>query len=175
MSDEHQRDETRSVTALPRDAEVLRSLRFFSELTDDDLVRVAKIGRRRPFDVGEALVERGAEAGGLFIILSGRVSIEVGGATHQLGPGEFFGEMALLGGTQRSSGTSADFFGESASLGRARRSASVTAVEPVEALVIETLYFEPFLIENPSVAVAILHGVVERLREVQERMESEAP
>jgi hypothetical protein len=38
--------------------------------------------------------------------------------------------------------------------------------------VIETIYFDPFLIQNPSVAVAILHGVVERLREVQERVDS---
>ena len=39
---------------------------------------------------------------------------------------------------------------------------------------IETIYFEPFLIQNPSVAVAILHGVVERLREVQERIDTGA-
>jgi CRP-like cAMP-binding protein len=56
-------------------------------------------------------------------------------------------------------------------LGRTRRSASVVAVEPVEALVIETIYFDPFLMQNPSVAVALLHGVVERLREVQERID----
>lgn len=155
-----------------RDGEALRRLRFFSELTDEDLMRVANIGRRRTFDAGETLVERGADSGGLFVILSGRVSVDAGGATHQLGPGDFFGEMALLSGSQRSSGTGADFFGERASLSRARRSATVIAIEPVEALVIETIYFEPFLIQNPSVAVAILHGVVERLREVQERIDT---
>jgi len=86
-------------------------------------------------------------------------------------PASFFGEMALLGGKERP-GTGADFSGERAALSRARRSANITAVEPVEALVIETIYFEPFLMENPSVAVAILHGVVDRLRDVQDRMES---
>jgi voltage-gated potassium channel len=128
------------------DVEALRKVSFFEELTDEDLARVAKVGQRRSFTAGEALVERD-----LFVLLSGTASVEVGGATHQLGPGDFFGEMALLG--------------------RTRRSASVTAVEPVEALVIETIYFDPFLIQNPSVAVAILHGVVERLREVQERID----
>jgi CRP/FNR family transcriptional regulator, cyclic AMP receptor protein len=83
--------------------------------------------------------------------------------------------MALLSGSQRSGGTGADFFGERASLSRARRSASVIAIEPVEALVIETIYFDPFLIENPSLTVAILHGVVERLREVQDRVEARHP
>jgi CRP/FNR family cyclic AMP-dependent transcriptional regulator len=158
-----------------RDAEALRRLRFFSELTDEDLVRVANIGRRRTFDAGETLVERGADSGGLFVILSGRVSVDAGGATHQLGPGDFFGEMAVLSGSQRSSGTGADFFGEQASWSRARRSATVIALEPVEALVIETIYFDPFLLENPSLTLAILHGVVERLREVQDRMEGSHP
>jgi CRP-like cAMP-binding protein len=139
------------VSGSPRDVEALRRIRFFEELTDDDLARVAKLGQRRTFGAGETLVERDTDRGGLFVILSGRVRVEVGGAVHDLGPGDFFGEMALLGHT--------------------RRSASVTASEPVEALVIETIYFEPFLIQNPSVAVAILHGVVERLREVQERID----
>jgi CRP-like cAMP-binding protein len=157
------------------DGEALRRLRFFSELTDEDLMRVANIGRRRTFVAGETLVERGADSGGLFVILSGRVSVDTGGATHQLGPGDFFGEMALLSGSQRSRGTGADFFGERASLSRARRSATVIAIEPVEALVIETIYFDPFLIENPSLTLVILHGVVERLREVQDRMEGRHP
>jgi CRP-like cAMP-binding protein len=134
------------------DVEALRKVRLFEELTDDDLSRVAKVGQRRSFAAGDALVERDSDRGGLFVLLSGTAAVEVGGAIHDLGPGDFFGEMALLGHT--------------------RRSASVTATEPVEALVIETIYFDPFLIENPSVAVAILHGVVERLREVQERVES---
>ena len=158
-----------------RDAEALRRLRLFSDLTDEDLMRVANIGRRRSFEAGETLVERGTDSGGLFVILSGRVSVDAGGATHQLGPGDFFGEMALLSGSQRSGGTGADFFGERASMSRGRRSATVIAIEPVEALVIETVYFDPFLIENPSLTVAILHGVVERLREVQDRMEGRHP
>jgi CRP-like cAMP-binding protein len=133
------------------DAELLRKVRFFEELTDDDLERVAQIGERRTYAAGDALVERDSDRGGLFVVLSGEAKVDVGGAVHELGPGDFFGEMALLG--------------------RTRRSASVTASEPVEALVIETIYFDPFLIQNPSVAVAILHGVVERLREVQDRID----
>lgn len=134
------------------DVEALRKVRFFEELTDDDLGRVAKLGQRRSYAAGDALVERDSDRGGLFVILSGTAQVEVGGAVHDFGPGDFFGEMALLG--------------------RTRRSASVTANELVEALVIETIYFDPFLIQNPSVAVAILHGVVERLREVQDRIDS---
>jgi CRP/FNR family cyclic AMP-dependent transcriptional regulator len=68
-----------------------------------------------------------------------------------LGPGQFFGEMALLAGKPRS--------------------ATVTAAEPVEAMTLETMYFRPFLIKNPSVAVTILEVVAERLREVQDRID----
>jgi CRP-like cAMP-binding protein len=134
------------------DVEALRRVRFFGELTDDDLARAARLGQRRSYAAGDTLVERDSDRGGLFVILSGTAKVDVGGAVHDLGPGDFFGEMALLGHT--------------------RRSASVTATEPLEALVIETIYFDPFLIQNPSVAVAILHGVVERLREVQDRIDA---
>jgi CRP-like cAMP-binding protein len=145
------------VSALPSDVEGLRKVRFFEELTDDDLVRVARVGQRRSYPAGEALIERDSDHGGLFVILKGRARVEVGGAVHELGQGDFFGEMALLGRTPP--------------FGRARRSASVRAVEPVDALVIESPYFDAFLIQNPSVAVAILHGVVERLREIQNRVD----
>jgi CRP-like cAMP-binding protein len=158
------------VSALSREAKALRVLPFFRELTDDDLGRLARLGRRCAYQSGETLVERGSDSGGLFVILSGGASVDAGGTVHQLGPGDFFGEMALFG-SQRSTGAGADFFGERASLSRTRRSASVVATEPGEALVIETIYFDAFLMENPSVAVAILRGVVDRLRKLQNRME----
>jgi CRP-like cAMP-binding protein len=70
-----------------RDAEALRRLHFFSELTDEDLMRVANIGRRRTFEAGETLVERGADSGGLFVILSGGASVDAGGQPTSLGRG----------------------------------------------------------------------------------------
>ena len=77
--------------------------------------------------------------------------MEAGGRRHTLGPGDFVGEMGLLA--------------------KVPRSATVTATEPVEAMVVETMYFKPFLIKNPSVAVHLLEVVAERLREVQDRVE----
>jgi CRP-like cAMP-binding protein len=134
------------------ESDQLRKVPFFEDLTPEDLDRVTKIGERRSFGAGEAIVAREDRGQELYVIMSGRARVEAGGRTHELGPGAFFGEMALLG--------------------RRPRSATVTAVEPVEALVLEAMYFKPFLIKNPSVAVAILEGVVERLREVQERVEA---
>ena len=132
------------------EAEALRRIPFFEGLTDEDLDRLAKIGRRRSYVVGETIVAKDAAGGGLFVILAGKAAVEAGGKVHDLGPGSFFGEMALLAGKPRS--------------------ATVTAAEPVEAMVIEAMYFKPFLMKNPSVAVALLEGLAERLREVQDRI-----
>lgn len=136
---------------LSSEAQALRRVRFFEDLTDGDLERIAHIGERRAFEAGKPIVEKDSDRGGLFIIVSGAAQVEAGGATHTLGPGDFVGEMALLAGT--------------------RRTATVTATEPSEALVLEAMYFKPFLMENPSVAVALLEGVAARLREVQDRVD----
>ena len=130
------------------ETERLRSVPFFEDLTPEDLERVARIGERRSFAAGETIIAKDSQGQALFVILSGRATVEAGGKVHDLGPGEFVGEMALLG--------------------RKPRSATVTALDPTECLVFEAMYFKPFLIKNPSVAVAILEGVVERLREAQE-------
>jgi CRP-like cAMP-binding protein len=136
------------------DAEALRAVPFFQALTSDDLERVARIGAHRSFVEGDAIVERNTFSRGLYVILSGRASVEVAGKTHKLGPGSFFGEMALLSDRPRS--------------------ATVTALEPLEAFVLETVGFRPFLMKNPSLVLALLDGVVERLREVQSRVERTA-
>ena len=137
---------------LPSEVEALRRIPFFEDLTPEDLARIATIGTRRSFAAGEAIVSKSDVGGGLFVVLSGSATVEAGGRAHTLGPGAFFGEMALLGGRPRS--------------------ATVVATEPVEAMVLEAMYFRPFLIKNPSVAVTILEGVVERLREVQDRIDA---
>jgi CRP-like cAMP-binding protein len=132
------------------DADRLRRIPFFEDLTPEDLERIGRIGERRTFGAGDTIIAKDTEGQALFVLLSGAAEVEAGGTTHRLGPGDFVGEMALLG--------------------RRPRSANVTAAEPTECLVFEAMYFKPFLIKNPSVAVTILEGVVERLREVQERL-----
>ena len=133
-------------------AQALRNVPFFEELTDEDLERMIRIGEVRRFEPGQDIVTRGEVGGGLFVIVSGTARVEAGGRAHDLATGDFVGEMALLE--------------------RRPRSATVTAVSPVEALTIEAMHFKPFLIKNPSVAVAILNGVVARLREVQDRLDA---
>ena len=136
---------------LAPEVEALRAVPFFADLTPEDLARLARIGEKRIYRAGQEIVRKDEEGLSLYVILSGSATVTAGGREHTLGPGEFFGEMALLGGT--------------------RRTATVIATEEVEAMVLEATYFRPFLIKNPSVTVTILEGVSRRLREVQDRIE----
>ena len=88
----------------------------------------------------------------MFVVLSGVAEVDVGGRFHRLSTGDFFGEMALI--TSK------------------RRSATVKAVEPVEALRIPAEGFQAFLLAHPAIAIAMLRSVVERLGEVQARLDA---
>jgi CRP-like cAMP-binding protein len=142
-----------SAPELPSEIAALRRIKFFEELTDADLSRLARIGHRRSYAAGDAIVERDSDRGGFFVLLSGEAEVEAGGTFHVLSSGDSFGETALLAGS--------------------RRTATVRATEPVQAMVFEPMYFRPFLIENPSVAVTILEEVVGRLYAAQARLEAD--
>lgn len=142
-----------SVPELPSEVAALRRIRFFEELTDADLSRLARIGQRRSYAAPDAIVEKDSDRGGFFVLLSGEAEVEAGGTVHVLSSGDFFGELALLAGS--------------------RRTATVRARGPVEAMVFEPIYFRAFLIENPSVAVTLLEVLAERLNAVQTRLEAD--
>ena len=88
----------------------------------------------------------------MYIIVSGAAEVDVGGRFHRLERGSFFGGMAVLASE--------------------RREATVKAVEPVEALRIPADGLQAFLVENPKVAMGMLRSLVERLREVQDRLDT---
>jgi len=130
----------------------LKQMPFFADLGDEDLANVVRIGSHRHFDAGQPLVEEGDVGDGMYIVLEGKAQVDVGGRYHNLEPGAFVGEMALIR--------------------RRRRSATVRAIEPVTALMISADDFHAFLLDHPSVAIAMLGAVIDRLQEVQERVEA---
>ncbi len=138
---------------LPSEVAALRRIKFFEGLTDADLSRLARIGQRRSYATGDAIVERNSDRGGFFVLLSGEAEVEAGGTFHVLSSDAFFGETALLA--------------------RSPRTATVRATEPVQAMLFEPIYFRPFLIENPSVAVTLLEVLADRLNGVQARLEAD--
>jgi CRP-like cAMP-binding protein len=125
---------------------------LFAGLGREQLEDVLAVGRRVSFDAGQAIVERGDQGDAMYIVVSGAAEVDVGGRFHRLERGDFFGEMAVLAGKPRE--------------------ATVKAVEPLEALRIPGDDFQAFLRDNPQLAVAMLRSLVERLREVQDRLDT---
>jgi CRP-like cAMP-binding protein len=148
--DDHHGGEQMEDTAIQIGA--LERVPFFAGLKPDELEQIAGVGQRTSIESGRSIVERGDPGDAMYIVLSGRAQVEVGGRFHDLEPGEFFGEMAVIAGK--------------------KRMATVKAADPVEVLRIPADAFQAFLLEHPRVAVSMLRSLVERLREVQERIDS---
>jgi len=125
---------------------------LFAGLDREDLQNVLGCGQLVSFERGQAIVERWDRGDAMYVIVSGAAEVDVGGRFHRLERGDFFGEMAVLAGN--------------------KREATVKAVEPVEALRIPADRLQAFLLENPKVAVGMLKSLVERLREVQDRLDT---
>jgi CRP-like cAMP-binding protein len=125
---------------------------LFAGLARPDLENIIGCGQRVSFGAGQAIVERLDPGDAMYVIVSGAAEVDVGGRFHRLERGDFFGEMAVLAGKPRE--------------------ATVKAVEHVEALRIPADGFQAFLLENPRIAVGMLRSLVERLREVQDRLDT---
>jgi len=133
-------------------SESLQRIPLFAALSPDDLEGVLQVATRVSYEPGSAVVEQGAPGDAMYVVLSGAAEVDVGGRFHRLGPGDFFGEMALV--TSR------------------KRMATVKAVEPLEALRVPADDFRAFLLQHPTVALSMMQGIVERLREVEERIDA---
>ncbi len=99
----------------------------------------------RQFKAGESATVEGRQGVGFFVIVSGTATVTVGGeTTRTLGPGDYFGEIALLseGGV---------------------RTATVTADVELDCLGMTPWHFKPFLQEHPDISWAIMGTMAERL------------
>ena len=132
--------------------DVLRSTSLFSGFTDEQLEVVPKVALPRKFRPGEMIVEEGTTgARSLWLILEGEVDVLVADQIHRtLGPGEHFGELALLTD--------------------ARRSADVRARSDVVALELSRRHLEGLIAANPQVAMDMLAELATRLRTATEAL-----
>jgi CRP/FNR family transcriptional regulator, cyclic AMP receptor protein len=131
--------------------DTLAEVTLFSQLSRKDLKRLAAGTVSRHFDKGDMIVKENELAVGFFLVSSGRAEVVKGAegpnprVLGSLGPGEFFGDMALLDSYPRS--------------------ASVRALEDTECLVLSRWDFLAELRSNPSIAVQMLPILSRRLRE----------
>src|SRR5438034_3977970 len=135
---------------------VLAAVPLFSGLDPEALERLESFTFRKTFSPGEVVVEEGRTGNGLYVVLSGEVEVIKGmrGERPQmvarLGPGEPFGEMALLGEWPRS--------------------ASVKAIDQVECAGMDRWVFLAHLQREPAIAVRMLQILAQRLAELDERL-----
>jgi CRP-like cAMP-binding protein len=130
----------------------LEAVPVFAGVSRHDLENILKLGAIRSFEAGQAIVERGEPGDALYVILRGTVQVDVGGRYHDMKQGDFFGEMGVIA--------------------RKKRMATVKAAERVDVLRIGAEELENFLLHQPRVTLAMMKSLVERLREVQERIDT---
>jgi CRP-like cAMP-binding protein len=89
--------------------DLLREVPLFADLERRDLQQIAQSLKERTFAAGDTIATEGEGAVGFFIIQDGRASVTVGGEQRgSLGPGDYFGEIALIAGSDRTATVKAD-------------------------------------------------------------------
>ena len=139
-------------------ADFIRRVPLFEDLDDRSVTAIANAVVEQSYAPGQEIVREGDTGVGAFIIRSGRCEVlQRRGADPsrigELGPGDFFGEMALL-----------DEF---------PRSATVRALEPTTCLGLTRWHFRGILESHPQIALGLLPILTRRLRN-SERQVTEA-
>ena len=83
-------------------ADTMRNVPLFASLEDEELESIAGRMVERRFTAGDKLTEQGAEGVGFFVIEDGSADVTVDGeARGTVGPGDYYGEIALLTDSER--------------------------------------------------------------------------
>ena len=130
--------------------EALRTVPIFSELSDEDITSLAHLAIRKRYPKDTVVFFENEEGDFFFTILEGRIKVTILGddgrevILSMLGPGDFFGEMALLDNEPRS--------------------ATAIAVEESELLSLHRSDFQSVLNDNRSITTALIRVLSARLR-----------
>ncbi len=115
-------------------------IKLFSGLTDKELAAVAEPFEDESFEPGAVVVEEGTTGSGFFVMESGRAMVSVRGQElRELGPGEHFGEIALIADSPRT--------------------ATVTAVTSLRCHTISRAHFRKIVETQPSLAWKLLENL----------------
>jgi CRP/FNR family transcriptional regulator, cyclic AMP receptor protein len=124
--------------------ELIAGVPLFGGCSKKHLQRLAGIADEIDLRQGKVLTRQGGTGREFFILLEGEVDVTRDGKTvNTLGPGEFFGEMALIG--------------------HQPRSATVTATTPIRALVMTEMNFKRLLRDHPDISIKVLETMASRV------------
>ena len=125
--------------------EVLRGTDLFAGVGSRGLKNIARQAKVVQHAAGAEIAQEGGGAAGFHVIVAGTASVNVKGrARPELGPGDYFGEIALVDGKPRS--------------------ATVVAKSPLTTVALVSWDFRPILSDEPGVALGLLKVMCARLR-----------
>lgn len=135
---------------------LMRSISIFEPLSDDEFRQVHEGMHFAPFASGETIIRQGEEGDSFFVIYYGEAEVTVrqhdgdSSVVKILGPGDYFGEMALLTGE--------------------RRAATITALTECGCFVVEKPQLKKLLEHNPAIAEALSKMLSSRKAELDEQI-----
>ena len=131
--------------------EFLGRVPIFASCTAEEIAAIAGVAQEGFFQPGQIIVTQGTPGQAFYMITRGRVEIlRDGHSLGAFGPGDFFGEMALLDS--------------------APRSATIRAIDDVGCLMLSSWDFKALLERHPSIAIKLLEVLSRRLRVTDERI-----
>lgn len=137
-------------------AELLGRVQLFSDLSEQELERLAEVAVPRSYQAGEVIFRAGDSGDTCYVVRSGAVKVtrrHTDGRTitlAELRPGQIFGELAMFSGETRS--------------------ATVEALADTTAVALLSGDVRRTLADHPEIAVKMLAGLADRLRDANERI-----
>jgi CRP/FNR family cyclic AMP-dependent transcriptional regulator len=137
---------------------MLKNVPLFAGLTNEELANIERHAVTRNFAKRTILINEGDQTNSLYVIISGKVKIYCGDEHGKeiiiatLGPGEYFGEVALIDD--------------------AERSASVMTLEDSNFLVISKESFKTALSQYPEIAIRLIQEFTQRFRNMTDNIKN---
>jgi CRP-like cAMP-binding protein len=127
-----------------RKIELLKHAPLFAGCSKRELAQISQIADELDFRSGKTLIKEGAPGREFFVLIEGTAEVRrKGKKIDTAGPGDFFGEMALLTDHPRN--------------------ATIVTTSPVDALIVTARNFRILVERNPLIALKVMRAVAERL------------
>ena len=124
---------------------MLKKVPLFSGLDNRDLDQIASSMRERRFNAGDTITQEGAGGAGFFVVEEGEADVTVAGETRgSIGPGDYFGEIALIN--------------------ESPRTATLTARTDMVCHGMTPWDFRPLVESNSNIAWKLLTAMAEKMR-----------
>lgn len=123
---------------------------LLAELEGRELERVADAFKERQYSAGDTVATEGQKGAGFFVIDEGTATVSVGGDERgKLGPGDYFGEIALID--------------------EGARTATITADTDMTCYGMTFWEFRPFVESDARIAWKLLQALAKKLRVAEQR------